>query len=240
MTWVAATMGTQRFLLFTYEDAQAGQSGKGVQVVGETATAEEASMAVNQPGITVRLAGVETSPLPPDWIAFLRLPGEPPWLVHFKLSGAPEKPWLADPALQGAFHPQERDDIEATFVMLKEKTLEKMWVRLDGVEPGVGYRATLLNAAKSSPAFAPGTKVLVRASKSHPPMLWVPPAAAANFASWTTVCEGCGFDLLFIPVEDLAKMTFPQMPPGAIMERFTTRCLMCKGTMHIVSKGVAP
>ena len=70
-------------------------------------------------------------------------------------------------------------------------------------------------------------------------MLWVPPAAAANFASWSTVCEACGFDLLFIPVAELATMTFPQMPPGAIVERFTTRCLMCKGTMHIVNPQAA-
>jgi hypothetical protein len=239
MTWVAATMGARRYLLFVYEDAQAGPSGKGVEVTGPTATPEDAHLAATQPATTVRLAGVETSPLPADWITYLGLPAEPGWMKYFRKPTAASKPWRTDPALQGSFHPQEPDDIEATFVLLKEKALEKMWVKIEAVEPGVGYRAILLNTAKSAPALAAGTKVLVRASKSHPPMLWVPAVAAANLASWSTVCEACGFDLLFIPVEDLAKMTFPQMPPGAIMERFTTRCLMCKGTMHVVNQRAA-
>ncbi len=240
MTWVAATMGASRYLLFVYDDAQAGPSGKGVAITGVTATPEEARLAATEPATTVRLAGVETSPLPGDWIAYLGLPTEPSWMQYFRKPSAADKPWRTDPALQGSFHAQERDDIEATFVLLKEKTLEKMWVRIEAVEPRIGYRAALLNTAKSSPAFVAGTKLFVRPSRSHPPMLWVPPAAAANFASWSTVCEACGFDLLFIPVEELAKMTFPQMPPGAIMERFTTRCLMCKGTMHIVNERAAP
>jgi hypothetical protein len=237
MTWIAATLGPRRFLLFSYEDAQAGPSAKGVEVTGEMATPEEARAAAERPATTVRLSGVQTTPLSPEWITFLGLPAAPPWLVHFRQPSAETHPWRSDPALQGSFHAQERDDIEATFVLIKEKALEKMWVRIEGVMPGIGYAGTLLNTANAAPELARGTKVLVRPSKSHPPLMWVPPAAAANLAKWSTVCEACGFDLIFIPVEDLAKMTFPNMPPGAIMERFTTRCFMCKATMHVVRSG---
>ena len=215
----------------------AGPSGKGVAIAGATATLDEARLAAESPPTTVRLGGVTTAPLPAEWIAYLQLPAEPGWMQFFAPKrSANGKPWHADLALSGKFHPEMPDDIEATFVLLKEKTLEKMWVRIEGVEPDVGYRASLLNTAHASPALAAGMKVLVRPSKSHPPMLWVPPAAAQNLARWSTVCEACGFDLLFIPVDELAKMQFPDAPPGAVVERFTTRCLMCRATMHVAKR----
>lgn len=234
MPWVDATMGPQRFLLFTYEDSTGGPSGKGVVVAGPTATIEEARQAAEQPSATVRLTGVTTTPLPPEWVAYLRLPAKPTWMQFFE--GA-SKPWRDDPLLAGKFHPEMPDDLEVTFILVAQKTLEKMWVRVNAAVPDIGYRGTLLNTSHVVPALAAGSVVDVRPSKSHPPALWVPEVAAANLAKWSTVCASCGFDLLFVPVSDLVKMQFPNIPPGAVMDRFTTRCLMCRETMNVANRG---
>ena len=101
MTWVAATMGASRYLLFVYDDPQAGPSGKGVEVTGVTATSEEARIAATQPATTVRLSGVQTSPLPPEWITYLGLPAEPSWMQHFRAPSEAATPWRTDPSLQG-------------------------------------------------------------------------------------------------------------------------------------------
>jgi hypothetical protein len=140
--------------------------------------------------------------------------------------------WHQDPALAGKFHPQMPDDIEATFIHLGKKTLEKMWVRLEAAH-AVGYVGQLLNTSHVEPAFAAGVRVLVRPSRSHPPMLFVPQVAAQNLERWKSECSQCGFDLVFIAVAELVKMQFPNVPAGAEMQQFTTRCLMCRGTMHV-------
>lgn len=231
MSWVDAVMGDQHYLLFTYTDRMAGPSGKGVPIAGATATLEEAHAAAEHPVTTVRLPGVNTAPIPPEWLAHLRLPPEPPWMAFF--APKTESPWRADPLLSGKFHPQMADDIQVAFVLVEHKTVEQMWVRLVGVERGVGYRGTLLNTSQRAPELSSGANVLVRATPSKFPVVWVPPAAAANLVSWSSVCEACGFDLVFLPMEELVRMQFPSAPPGAVMERFTTRCLLCRETMHV-------
>lgn len=147
-----------------------------------------------------------------------------------------EHPWRADEALVGHFHPQMPDDIEATFVLHKHRKLERMWVRLERPIPGIGYEGTLINTSHFEPGLAQGRSVLVRASRSHPPLMYVPPEAARNLEEWTSTCEKCGCDLVFIPVEDLARMQFPDAPKGSVPVRFTTRCLLCMGTMHVYRK----
>jgi hypothetical protein len=156
-------------------------------------------------------------------------------MVHFAQPAA--GPWRTDPALAGKFNPQYPDDIEATFILMAEKKLEKMWVRITEVVPVIGYRATLLNTSHFKPALAANTRVMVRPSRSHPPMLWVPDGAAAeNLKTHTSVCSKCGFDLIFIPIAELTKMQFPNIPAGSVLERMTTRCMMCGETMDVALK----
>ena len=59
--WLISAYRPQRFLLFTYEDATAGPSGKGAPIAGATATIEEARQAAEQPSTTERLGGVTTT-----------------------------------------------------------------------------------------------------------------------------------------------------------------------------------
>jgi hypothetical protein len=235
MSWISAVLGSDSYLLFAYTDPTAGPSAKGVKLAGNAPTADEARRAVNEPAMTVRLAGVPSVPLSNEWIEYLQLPAAPPWLVHFQRPAAgPAASWRSDPLLAGKFHPQYPDDLEATFVLIGKKTLEKMWVRLDEAVPKVGFRGNLLNTSHFEPSLAAGVRVMVRPSRSHPPALWVPDGPAAdNLLTYSSVCEKCGFDLVFIPMSELAKMQFPDAPPGAVFERMTTRCLMCRNTMHI-------
>ena len=239
-------MGSERFLAFTYTDASAGPSAKGAKVAGDQPTPAEVEEAVQSPGVTLRMAGVSSVPLEEGWITYLRLPAEPPWMAHFAGAAKPapgaasKTPWRDDPRLAGHFHQSQPDDIEANFVLLKQKTIEKMWVRITAPVRAsavdIGFMAELLNQSHHVPEFKPGAKVFVRPSKSHPPLLQVPRVAVDNLREWTTVCEGCGFDLLFIPVADLAKMQFPNAPAGSVPVRFTTRCIMCQQTMHVAER----
>jgi hypothetical protein len=235
MSWISATLGGDHFLLFAYTDPAAGPSGKGIKLAGDAPTHEEAHRAVHAPTNTVRLPGVATAPLSNDWVEYLQLPASPPWMAHF--APARPAPWRNDPAFAGRFHPQFADDIEAHFVLLGKKTIEKMWVRLDEVVPGVGYRGGLLNTSHLEPSLAAGARVMVRPSHSHPPAMWVPDGACAdNLRAYSSVCEKCGFDLIFIPIADLARMQFPDAPPNTMMEQMTTRCLMCRSTMHVAKR----
>src|SRR5688500_16205668 len=130
MAWVAAFLGPRRYLVFTYTDRAGGPSGRGVPIAGDEPTPDEVRAAVEQPTATVRLGGVSTTVLRPVWLARLGLPPVPPWA-----SPREAKPWREHPLLRGHFHPEHPDDIEATFVLLAHKTLEKMWVRLEAEVP---------------------------------------------------------------------------------------------------------
>jgi hypothetical protein len=236
--WISARLGSEAFLLYSYVDAMAGPSAKGIKLAGEAPTVEEARLALERPSATVRLPGVATTPLSAEWIDYLQLPAAPPWLAHFRPppTAAPPAampPWRTDPLLAGQFHPECPDDIEVTFVLLSHQVLEKMWVRLDKVAPPMGYVGKLLNSSRHAAPLATGATVMVHPSRSHPPALWVPDAATAqNLRDYSTVCEGCGFDLLLIPMAELVHMQFPTAPPGAVLAQMTTRCVLCRGTMH--------
>lgn len=235
MSWVSVVLGADTFLLYAYTDRSAGPSAKGTKLAGSQPTHDDARRAVERPDATLRLAGMNPTPLSSEWIAYLQLPAEPGWMLHVGDSGG--TPWRRDPQLQGAFHPQFADDLEATFVLLAHKTLEKMWVRLDAAAPSIGYRGALLNSSHVEPTLAAGTRVMIRPSRSHPPALWVPEGPAAdNLRTHTAVCEACGFDLVFIPIAELQKMQFPDLPPGMELEQMTTRCLMCRSTMHVARR----
>ncbi len=234
MSWMAAFVGSQRFLLFAYNDPSAGPSGKGVEIAGELPTPQEVQGAVQAPTTTVRLSGVPTSPLPAEWVAHLGLPAEPGWMQF--LSQPPAGPWRTNPVLRGRFHPEHPDDIEANFLQLRQRTIERMWGQLHAPIEDLGFVGKLLNSSQLVPDLASGVDVLVRPSTSHPPLVFVPVVAAENLRDWSSTCGVCGFELVLIPMQELIRMQFPNAPPNSLPERFTTRCAMCESAMQVVRR----
>lgn len=150
----------------------------------------------------------------------------------------PSGPWQRDPALAGRFHPSYPNDLEVRFYFAEQQTLEKMWVRTTGVDEEIGgYVAVLVNRPHTdATGLAPGASVAYRVAAGMPDPIWVTPAMRANLASWSSRCERCGFDMLLLPAEDLIRRQF-ELPPGTVMEAFTTRCLACGEGMVVRKRG---
>jgi hypothetical protein len=52
--------------------------------------------------------------------------------------------------------------------------------------------------------------------------------------AWTIhPCQNCGFSELFDAPSDLIRVVFPNIPPGAVMQSFTSFCPLCGGVQAI-------
>jgi len=231
MAWGRIRLQDQFALVFSYVDPQAGPSAKGAPMRGGEPSRDDAEDAVRRPSLTVRLGpGLRPVPLAADEVQRLALPVEPEWLSFFKPK---QQGWHVDPFFAGRFHPEYPSDLEVLFFLPASQKVEQMWVQLDRVASEGTYEGTLLNTSHFEPTLTQGTRVTVRGAKGAKGPLWVSPSMQANAAGWTSVCQSCGFDALFEPVQALVARTFPDAPPGAEMLNFTTRCPMCNETMLV-------
>lgn len=209
----------------------AGPSAKGAMIHPESLD-EDVRRAVENPSDTIRLdRSVDpTSPLPPETIARLGLPEEPPWMTFFD-AGRPH-PWRSDPALSERFHPDYPDDLRVEFFF--GAAAETMWVRTTGVNREVnGYEGELMNQPYSNESrLASGDLVIYRAVRGMLNPIWVDPDARAHLGRWTSECTECGFDLLFESAEAIAGRQF-DIQDGMKMDMFTTRCRRCGGRMLV-------
>lgn len=228
--WIWLTLGDERFLAFAYIDAMAGPSAKGVQVDGAV-TPEQIEQLARFPGSTFRMPMGQVLPLTEEEVAQLGLPGEPEWMQHYR---QPETPWAKDPRLTQAFHASYPNDLQAMFFMPMTGTVESMWVSLQSEDAAVGgYSGRLLNDAQSDTSLRSGTTVTVRPTQGVHQPVWVSDVVRSNYSKYRGACTECGFDLLLTPVETIIEQTFPDVPDGARLEQFTTRCAMCQGTQSL-------
>jgi hypothetical protein len=85
MAWGLIRAQEQFALVFTYVDPRRGPSAKGALVHATEPGPDDARAALERPNVTVRIEeGLRVRPLSPEQHALLKLPDEPPWLVHFK------------------------------------------------------------------------------------------------------------------------------------------------------------
>ena len=146
------------------------------------------------------------------------------------LSSAAE--WHDDPALRGYFSPEAPDVIDAHFVLPHLQRTERLPVRIVRSE-GTMFRATLERAPDDEPGLYRGLEVFVRKSLSHPPLVWVSPAAAANLESWSARCEECQFDLCYTPVLELARRSDSNAQHGFEPSPMEDRCAACGGRLVV-------
>lgn len=232
-SWVWIDMGPgERYLAFTYVDASAGPSAKGI-LAPKGLTAKQAKAAANAPDRTVRLSppGFPTTGLTLAEVKELKLPAAPSWLSFFSKPKS-ELAWRNDPKL--SFHADDPNDLEARFFFPEQHKVEQMWVTLNGVDAEVGgYTGKLLNTPNSKSDVREGSQVTVRVTPGVPEPVWVTKVMRANLKDWKMACTACGFDLHFTPVAELIAAQFKDAPRGSVMEKFTTRCPVCGKTMTV-------
>jgi hypothetical protein len=162
------------FLIFTYEDPQAGLSAKGGPV-REPITIEQIEKWIDAPEITFRLESQnDVTPLSDEEVKALALPPTPDWLKFYGPQGGKGRPWRQDQALAGLFHPRFIDDIPVCFPFPESDASEMIWVRLDGVaDKEKGYMGKLLAKPFTKSSLEAGDYVKVQTLPGIPVPMYV-------------------------------------------------------------------
>lgn len=238
--WVRIRLPDGEVFGYTYVDSQAGTSAKGA-AVSIPPRPQELDAVREGAGVTVRLSQGQwdVEGLSEEELARYELPCPPTWVPLFE----PEaRPWRVDPALKTAAHPTFPDDFEVLFMFPAERALERMWVRTTGVDEAIGgYCGELLNTSNCPGPLRAGAEVRFRAVSDQRSPFYVTPEMRANLDRWECQCTRCGFDMHFVPFEEIIAAQF-KPPPGADgahyeMEAFTTRCPVCRQTMMVGRRG---
>lgn len=159
-------------------------------------------------------------------------------------------PWRNDPLLSGKFHASYPDDIQvivhAGGPRLSTIGPELMWVRLAAVAPQSRddrrvYLGGLLNRPHRLPDLNIGDILLVLpAAGSDHPIRTTEQYLEERLRYDVEPCDKCSLAELFDAPSALIAKVFPNIPPGAMMERFTSFCPRCGGVQQVVAKKQAP
>jgi len=232
-------------IAFVYLDPHAGPSAKG-------GLASEPTIAT-MPSRTVRLSPQwQLTELSDAEAAARQLPARPTWLDHYGPQPQPESPWHRDPLLAGKFHAQYPDDIQ-TLVhdgdpRRTRRGPELCWVRIlridraptrrldaSGIEPSRHvYVGELMNQPHTLTSVKRGDRVKLISVHGLPHPLHVTDDYLREREDWTiTPCDRCGASECFDPPSVMARVRFPDAPPGAVIERFTSFCSHCGGIQQL-------
>ena len=217
---------------FVYLDAHAGPSAKG----GLESEAQLATM----PSRTVRLAPATVlRELTDAEVAARKLPVPPPWLAHFGPQPDADAVWRRDPLLAPRFHAQFPDDVQV-FVhdgdpRRTRRGPELCWVRLKRADGGV-YLGELLNQPHTLTSVKRGDTLKVLAVPGMPHPLQVTDDYLRERGQWQiTPCEKCGASECWDPPSVMARVRFPDAPPDAEIQAFTSFCAnpTCSGVQQL-------
>lgn len=232
---------------FVYLDQHAGPSAKG-------GLASDRGLA-RMPSRTLRLSAVtQLRELAPDELAAYRLPAQPEWLRTYGPQPAPQSAWHRDPLLDGKFHNQYPDDIQALVhdgdPRRTRRGPELCWVRMQRIERAptrqVGasasaiepsrhvYVAELLNQPHTLTTVHRGDRIKVISVHGLPHPLHVTEDYLREREQWTiTPCDKCGASECFDPPSVMAAVRFPDAPADSIIEAFTSFCSHCGGIQQL-------
>ena len=232
-------------IAFVYLDPHAGPSAKG-------GLASEPTIAT-MPSRTVRLSPQwQLTELSDAEAAARQLPARPAWLDHYGPQPQPESPWHRDPLLAGKFHNQYPDDIQ-TLVhdgdpRRTRRGPELCWVRIlridraptrrlaaSDVEPSRHvYVGELLSQPHTLTSVKRGDRLKLISVHGLPHPLHVTDDYLREREDWTiTPCDRCGASECFDPPSVMARVRFPDAPPGSVIDRFTSFCSHCGGIQHL-------
>ena len=142
-------------------------------------------------------------------------------------------PWRDDPEVAPWLHAKFRDDAQVVF--WEGRWVEQMWVRLVAAHGEGVYTGQLLNQPEHITAAARGDLVRIRATAVE--LYHLTPEVEADIARYAFACQGCSFDMLLDPVAEVLAEQFPDLPIGASVAQFTTRCPQCDQAMVASLRG---
>lgn len=154
-----------------------------------------------------------------------------------------QKPWRDDPSLRERFHSDYPDDVQVMVhdggPRFSEAAPELMWVRVLSREgaaykghayKGHAYKGQLLNAPHGLRSVQQNSTILFVTSLGAEHPLRVSEQYLSERDAWKIVpCDKCGLPELFDAPSDLIARIFPDIPPGAGLEAFTSFCPLCGG-----------
>jgi hypothetical protein len=229
---------------FVYLDAHAGPSAKG-------GLASERTIAT-MPSRTVRLSPtLAIHELTEADVAARGLPVQPGWLAHYGPQPALDAPWRHDPHIMDRFNPQFPDDIQALVHDGDPRRMrrgpELCWVRILRIDRAATrpvtdaiakshfvYVGELLNAPHTLQSVKRGDKLKLLSVAGMPHPLHVTDDYLTERLHWTiTACDKCGASECFDPPSVMARFRFPDAPPDAVIEAFTSFCSNCGGVQQL-------
>jgi hypothetical protein len=148
--------------------------------------------------------------------------------------------WRQHPELRGRFLPDHPDDLQVLVHdggprVSQGRAPELVWVRVTAAGPAPDvFTGICLNQPSGLRTITQGASLLFRVPGRAPHPYRVDEKYLREIADWRLhPCSRCGFDGLFDAPSDLAKATFPDAPPDAEIEMFTTFCPWCGGVVGL-------
>jgi hypothetical protein len=141
--------------------------------------------------------------------------------------------WRTHPKLQGRFHPEYPDDLQVVVhdggPRLTDKRPEAVWVRVTGGE-GSSFTGRVLSAPTQLRTVQQNQEIrfIIAEGCEHPVLVTDRYLEERPF--WSILpCQKCGFSELFDAPSELMRVVFPNIPRGAVMDKFTSFCPLCGG-----------
>lgn len=152
--------------------------------------------------------------------------------------------WREHPKLRQRFHPDAQDDLQVIVhdggPRLSGNSPELVWVTVTGASGGDLFTGRILNQPQQLKSVSQATEIkFVALDGEYPVMVTEKYLSERN--KWEIHgCNNCGFNELLDAPSDLMRVIFPNLPPDATMERFTSFCGICGGVQVVQNKNTRP
>lgn len=145
--------------------------------------------------------------------------------------------WRAHPKLRGRFHPEHPDDLQVVVhdggPRITDRQPEAVWVTVTGCD-GEIFRGLVLNQPSQLHTVQQSQEIRFVAAAGSEHLVLVTDKYLRERPAWTIhPCQKCGFSELLDAPSDLMHVIFPNIPPGAVIQSFTSFCPLCGGVQAI-------
>jgi hypothetical protein len=149
--------------------------------------------------------------------------------------------WRNHPQLVGRFQTEHPDDLQVIVhdggPRITDRAPELVWVMVTGHENNV-FTGLVLNQPTQLQTVQHGQKIqFIMPQGSEYPMLVTSKYLLERPAWKIHPCKECGLAELFDAPSDLMRVVFPQIPPGSVVETFSSFCPLCGGAQVLEFQG---
>jgi len=148
--------------------------------------------------------------------------------------------WREHLKLRDRLHPEHPDDLQVIVheggPRLSDLPPELVWVTITGCEDEV-FSAKVLNQPHQLISITQGQSINFVVPEDGDHAVMVTDKYIKERPDWIIhPCQNCGLTELLDAPSDLIRVTFPDAPPDAVMEAFTTFCGACGGVQVVQHK----